>query len=47
LRADLFLYETDKRPELPDGYIWISEGDMERYAIPRLVERLLIKLEAI
>ena len=44
LLADFYLLETEKRPLLPDDYIWIKEGDIERYGIPRLVEILLDKL---
>lgn len=46
LRADFFLYETDSRPSLPDGFVWIPEEDINQYAIPRLVERLLLSLQA-
>ena len=41
LLADFYLLETDTRPTLPDGYIWISEADIDSYAIPRLIEILL------
>lgn len=39
--ADCFLIETDSRPVLPDSYFWIDEVDLDRYAVPRLVERML------
>ena len=41
LLADFYLLETDKRPTLPDDYIWINEADIDNYAIPRLIEILL------
>ena len=41
LTADFYLYETDSRPILPDGYIWIREADIDNYGIPRLIDRLL------
>jgi A/G-specific adenine glycosylase len=41
LLADFYLMETDSRPDLPSDYIWIPEADIDRYALPRLVERLL------
>lgn len=41
LIADFYLLETTRRPNLPDGYIWVDEGDVGRYAVPRLVERLI------
>lgn len=44
LTADFYLWETDERPTLPDGYIWIPEADIDNYAIPRLVEKLFAKL---
>ncbi len=46
LRADFFLYETDNRPNLPESFVWIPEEDINQYAIPRLVERLLLSLQA-
>jgi len=44
LYADLWLWQTDRRPQLPAGYFWIPEGDIDRYAVPRLIEILLNKL---
>ncbi len=44
LLADFYLYESDTRPALPDGYIWIEESQMDSYAIPRLVEILLERM---
>ncbi len=41
LMADFWLWETTKRPTLPEGYFWIAEEDIDTYGIPRLVERLL------
>ena len=41
LLADLFLLETHTRPNLPEEYLWIPETHIDRYAIPRLIERLL------
>ncbi|MBO4815183.1 MAG: A/G-specific adenine glycosylase [Muribaculaceae bacterium] len=42
--ADFYLLDTSVKPTLPDGYIWIPENQLDRYALPRLVERLLNKL---
>ena len=39
--ADFWLWETDERPALPDGYFWIKETELDRYAVPRLIEKLL------
>ncbi|MGI6242095.1 MAG: A/G-specific adenine glycosylase [Prevotella sp.] len=44
LLADFYLLETEERPELPADYIWIDEADIDRYAVPRLVEILLERL---
>ena len=39
--ADFYLLESSRRPSLPEDYIWIPESDLDRYAKPRLFERLL------
>ena len=44
LFADFYLWEPDNRPELPPDYIWISEADIDNYALPRLIEILLDSL---
>ena len=36
LYADFYLLDTDVRPELPSDYIWISESDLDNYALPRM-----------
>ena len=40
LLADFLLLETEEQPQLPDDYLWIPEAELDRYAVPRLVERL-------
>lgn len=40
--ADFYLLETDTPPSLPADYIWIKESELERYALPRLID-LLVK----
>ena len=44
LFADFFLWEPSTRPVLPDGYRWIEEAELDRYAKPRLFELLLERL---
>ena len=44
LLADLWLWEPAERPALPEGCVWIEEAELDRYAKPRLFERLLEKL---
>ncbi len=41
LLADFYLWEVTEKPPLPDEYIWIKEEDLTRYALSRLVERLV------
>ena len=41
LLCDFYLWEPAERPELPEGYIWVKEVDLDDYALPRLVEKLL------
>lgn len=45
LLADFYLLDTDHRPELPGDYIWIREKDMQKYAIPRLIDKLIYGLK--
>ena len=45
IHADFYLLETTERPDLPADYIWISEADIDLYAVPRLVELLLEELQ--
>ena len=42
--ADFYLWQPTERPELPDGYFWIDETDIDNYGVPRLVEILLENL---
>ena len=44
LLADFYLLETEKKPALPDEYIWIPETELGNYALPRLIEILLESL---
>jgi len=41
LVADFYLWDCSYRPELPEGYFWIKEAELDRYAKPRLFELLL------
>lgn len=40
LLADFYLLETQARPSLPEGYVWVREDELDRYAVPRLIEKL-------
>lgn len=44
LIVDFYLWEPAEEPVLPEGYRWIEEAELDRYAKPRLFERLLEKL---
>jgi A/G-specific adenine glycosylase len=44
LLTDFYLWEPAERPDLPDGYRWIEEAELDAYAKPRLFELLLGKL---
>ena len=44
LYADFYLLEIGEKPELPSDYIWIPEADLDNYAVPRLIENLLLLL---
>ncbi len=41
LVVDFYRWEPAARPKLPDGYVWIPEAELDRYAKPRLFELLL------
>ena len=41
LYADFYLLETNDKPEIPSGYIWIPESEIDHYAMPRLIENLM------
>lgn len=42
--ADFYLLETQWKPELSKDFIWIKESELDNYAIPRLVEMLIERL---
>ena len=44
LYADFYFWETKEKPSLPEGYIWVKEEELDGYAKPRLIERLLESL---
>ena len=41
LICDFYLWEPQERPELPEGYFWIKETELDNYAKPRLFELLM------
>ena len=44
LVVDFYLWEPATKPTLPEGYFWIQEAELDRYAKPRLFELLLEEL---
>lgn len=40
LYADAYRARVQQRPTLPDGYRWVALEQVDRYALPRLVQRL-------
>ena len=44
LLADFYLAEPKSRPTLPPEYQWIKEQELDNYAQPRLIEKLLQQL---
>ena len=42
--ADFYLLEVGEKPALSPNYIWIKETELDRYAVPRLIEILLESL---
>lgn len=41
LVADFYLLTVSEKPQLPNGYIWIDETELDRFAKPRLIERMV------
>lgn len=41
LTADFYILESDTKADLPAEYKWITEADIDQYALPRLIELLL------
>ena len=46
LYADFWLWEPTERPQLSEGYFWVPEADLDRYAVPRLIELLFESLNS-
>ena len=44
LLADFYFANPQSRPTLPPEYIWIKEQELDNYAQPRLIEKLLQQL---
>ena len=44
LLCDFYLWQPEERPTLPEGYVWVDESEIDRYALPRLIEKMLPSL---
>lgn len=44
--ADFYLVEAGSKPLLPEEYIWIRESDIDRYALPRLVDMMVNTIQS-
>lgn len=42
--ADFYVLQTAQRPPLPADYVWVPEAEATRYAVPRLVEKMLLRI---
>ena len=40
LMSDFFLAQPQNPPRLPEGYVWVDEAELDRYALPRLIVAL-------
>jgi A/G-specific adenine glycosylase len=41
LLCDFYLWEPSWKPQLPQGYVWIPEDQIDRYALPRMIQLLI------
>ena len=46
IMAEFAVVETDTKPHLPPDYVWVSEHELNKYAMSRLFELFLEKLYA-
>lgn len=41
IHASICLVEVAAKPQLPAGYKWVRESDLDQYALPRMIEKLI------
>lgn len=44
LLVDFYVLDVTSRPALPDGYVWISEEELERYAMPKVIVKYVPRI---
>lgn len=44
LLVDFYVLDVTSQPALPDGYVWVSEEELERYAMPKVIVKYLPRI---
>ena len=44
LLVDFYILDVTSRPALPDGYVWVSEEELERYAMPKVIVKYVPRI---
>lgn len=44
LLVDFYMLDVTSRPALPDGYVWVSEEELERYAMPKVIVKYVLRI---
>ena len=47
LHTDFYLFESERQPDLPEGFQWVPEASLDRYGKSRLFELLLNDIKTI
>lgn len=44
LLVDFYVLDVTSRPALPDWYVWVSEEELERYAMPKVIVKYVPRI---
>lgn len=44
LLVDFYMLDVTSRPALPDGYVWVSEEELEHYAMPKVIVKYVPRI---
>ena len=44
LLVNFYVLDVTSRPALPDGYVWVSEEELERYAMPKVIVKYVPRI---
>lgn len=44
LLVDFYILDVTSRPALPNGYVWVSEEELERYAMPKVIVKYVPRI---